>query len=378
MKKIILFIIITFLLTGCYNYNELNKLSIVSSIAIDKDGDNYKVSAQVMNAKNEEDTTSSKIIVYEETGKSINEALRKMNNKTSRKIYGGHLSKLVVSEEIAKEGIINVIDNFQRLTEIKDEFTITVTRGINAGDVIKIITLPDTIPADFVKNSIKESDIETALTYSSKLDEFVSFYLKKGIDPVITVIEVHNYNKEGTTTNISNSSYPETYIELNNIAITNEGKLEKFLNQEETIGYNIVRNRITNMIIPIKCGENYASILINTSKTKRKVKKENNKYVININVKSKGTITEYNCINDLTKEKETKRLEKETKKILKNYINKVLEVSNNTKSKFLGLERDIYLKYPKESNKNYTVKVNIDFKIIKKGELRNSIKGAKK
>ena len=42
-KKIILVIFI-FLLTGCYDYKELNDLAIISTIGIDKDKDDYKIS----------------------------------------------------------------------------------------------------------------------------------------------------------------------------------------------------------------------------------------------------------------------------------------------------------------------------------------------
>ena len=56
-----------------------------------------------------------------------------------------------------------------------------------------------------------------------------------------------------------------------------------------------------------------------------------------------------------------------TKKEINKYVNKVLKVK--TKSKFLGFERDIYLKYPKEKNYNYEVKVHTNFKIISKGEI---------
>lgn len=364
MKKIIILIICIFI-SGCYNYNELNKLSIVSSVSIDKKDDLYKVGAQVMNVSSNETSDSSKIIVYEETGKTINEALRKINNKSSRKLYPGHLSKLVLSEEVSKDGINNVLDLFMRIPEIKDEFTITVSKGIDASDVIKIITLPDQIPADFVKNSISSSDIETSLTYSSKLDEFNSLYLKKGIDPVISVIKVDHFSKEGTTTKNTLDSSPKTYIKLDNIGITYKGKLEKYLNDDETTGYNFVRNRINNMIIPIKYDNKYSSISINYSNTKTRVRKNNNKYIIDLYINSKGFLSEYNS----SKKINTNYIEKLTEKKIKYYVDKVINVQKNSKSKFLGFDRDIYLNYPHENNYNYMVRIHSNFKLTNKGEI---------
>lgn len=378
MKKLFT-IILLLCLTGCYNYKELNEISIISSIAIDKKDGEYYVGAQIMNAKQDEESENSQVIVYTEKGKTINEALRKMTLKSPSELYGGHLSKLVVSEEIAKEGIINIIDIFQRLTEIRNEFTITVTKNIDATDIIKVMTSPESVPAEYVKTSLESADVESALTYSTKLDEFVSNYLKKGIDPVIAVVEVKNYKKKGTTVENNSTTDPITKIVLGNVAVTSEGKFEKFLSQNETIGYNFIRNQVQEMIIPVKCDDkSYASVSILNNKTDNTVKKINDKYEINLNIKANGVIAEYNCSKDLTKEENVKSLEKNAEKKIRYYINKATLESKNVKSKFLGFERMIYLKYPKYNNEKYDVKLNINLNLNRKGEIRNSSKGADK
>ncbi len=378
MKKIFIIIILILLLSGCYNYKELNKIAIVSSISIDKDNDKYIVGAQVMNAKQDDESESSQVVVYESEGKTINEALRNMIMKAPRTIYGGHLSKLVISEEIAKEGIINVIDTFQRQTEIRNEFTITVSKGIKASDVIKVMTSTEAVPAEYVKTSLETADISSALTYSTKLDEFVSYYLKKGIDPVIAVLEVDNYKNKGTTTDNTTTTNPITKIILKNIAITNEGKFEKYLTKDETIGYNFIRNQVQEMVVPIKCDDKYyASITILKNNTKSKVIKINNKYQIKFDINSNGVLSEYNCSKNLTSKKVIDEIEKKTEKKIRSYIDKALQVQKNSKSKFLGLERTIYLNYPKYKNEEFDVIVNVNLELSRKGEIRNSSKGAK-
>lgn len=371
MKKIITILLIIFL-TGCYNYRELNKIGIVSSISIDKENNKYLVGAQVMNIKNE-DTDSSKVIVYTEEGNTIEEALRNMTNKADKKLFGGHLSKLVISEEVAKDSIIDVIDLFQRLPEIKTEFNITISKNIKAVDVIKVMTSGGTIPADFVKNEIDSAYLDSALTYSSKLDEFVSFYLKKYIDPVVSVIEVENYDEKGTSLDNTMKTDPDTKIVLSNIGITTNGKLERYLNEEETIGYNLVRNNINELIVPIKCDEkNYASISIIKNETKYDVNKDK----IKIDINSNGNLNEYNCNKDIN-EDTIKELESKTEYKLKEYIDKVLKVQDSSKSEFLGLKRLIYLEYPDYNNEEYKLDISTNVNISRKGELDNSIKGEK-
>ena len=63
MKKIILLLSI-FLLTGCFDYTELNDLSIVSMIIIDKIDNNYSVSFEILNdQKTKDEEVNTSIIV---------------------------------------------------------------------------------------------------------------------------------------------------------------------------------------------------------------------------------------------------------------------------------------------------------------------------
>lgn len=382
MKKFVLIIITLFILlisSGCYNYKEINDMAIVSSIGIDKDNknDKYIVSAQIMNSKESEDSEDSQITVYTKEGDTVHEALRNITLKSPRKLYGNHLSKIVLSEEVAKEGIDNILDIFNRITEVRNEFIITIVKEDKASDVLKVLTTTESIPAEYVKLSLKIADKTSGLTYATKLDEFISLYLKKGIDPVVPVLKIDKKEKKGTTINNITTTNPISKIVIEDLAVTNKGKLETYLKNEEIIGYNFLRNQIQKMIIPVKCDDenNYASILILKNKTKSNTAKKDNKYIINFNINSEAIITEYNCKKDLTDEKVIKELEKDTEKKIKRYIKKSLDKQKETKGKFLGLERIIYLDYPKYKNEDYSVKYNAKVNLVRKGEIRNSVKG---
>ena len=382
MKKFVLIIITLFILlisSGCYNYKEINDMAIVSSIGIDKDNknDKYIVSAQIMNSKESENSEDSQITVYTKEGDTVHEALRNITLKSPRKLYGNHLSKIVLSEEVAKEGIDNILDTFNRVTEVRNEFIITIVKEDKASDVLKVLTTTESIPAEYVKLSLKIADETSGLTYATKLDEFISLYLKKGIDPVVPVLKIDKKEKKGTTINNITTTNPISKIVIEDLAVTNKGKLETYLKNEEVIGYNFLRNQIQKMIIPVKCDDenNYASISILKNKTKSNAEKKDNKYIINFNINSEAIITEYNCKKDLTDEKVIKELEKDTEKKIKRYIKKSLNKQKETKGKFLGLERIIYLDYPKYKNEDYSVKYNVNVNLVRKGEIRNSVKG---
>ena len=347
MKKILILIIIL-LLTGCSDYKELNDLAIVNTIGIDKKDNKYKLCLEVLNT----DKENGKNKIYYSTGKTINEAINKANNESSKKIYGGHLDKIIVSKEVLD---IDVVDSFFRLTEVKDEFDFFVAKDNDACDIVKSLSkLPNNSSSRLQKNS-KENRSTSSYT---NIDVFISNYLKTGIDPVISVLNIKN-----------------DLVYIDNIAITNKGKVIKYLDTKESIGYNLIRNEIDKISIPISYKDKYSTIKINKSTTKNKIIKKNNKYIIEININIEAYLTEYNFDLDLNKNNTITKLEKISKKEIDKYVTNVIKLDNE--SDFLGFKRMIYERYPKEKNYDYEIIKNIKVNLKRKGEIKNYIKEKK-
>jgi spore germination protein KC len=349
MKKI--FILFILLLSGCSDYKELNNLAIVNTIGIDKKDNNYKLCIEVLNT----DKENGKNKIYYSTGKTINEAINKVNNKSTKIIYGGHLDKIIVSKDILNDKKIDLVDSFFRLTEVKDEFDFFVTKDNDACDIVKSLSkLPNNSSSRLQKNS-KENRSTSSYT---NIDVFISNYLKTGIDPVISVLNIKDN---------------EVYID--NIAITKNGKVIKYLDTKESIGYNLIRNEIDKISIPISYKDKYSTIKINKSTTKNKVIKKNNKYIIEININIEAYLTEYNFDLDLTKNNTITKLEEISKKEIDKYITSAIKLDDG--SNYLGFKRMIYERYPKEKDYIYDIKKNIKVNIKRKGEIKNYIKEKK-
>ena len=122
MKKMIFIIPIIFLLTGCYNYREINELAIVSGVSIRKVDDEIELTTEVINPKKEQDASSGEepeFIIYTSRAKSVQEAIRKMIKESPRKMYGAHIEILVIDEGIAREYLMDILDFFARDPEIR-------------------------------------------------------------------------------------------------------------------------------------------------------------------------------------------------------------------------------------------------------------------
>ena len=106
MKKIIL-LIICLILCGCNDYAELNKLSLVTAAAIDKNKDKYEVTLLIANSPKQDTSAKegeAKTTVYKAKGKTVSDAIKTIDKKTPKELYFAHINVVVISEEIGKEG----------------------------------------------------------------------------------------------------------------------------------------------------------------------------------------------------------------------------------------------------------------------------------
>ena len=172
MKKITI-IAITILLTGCWNYNELNNIAICTGIAIDKKNNQYEITYLISNAKKTE--VSSKegeagITTYTGVGDTIQEAINDLTLKMPFMPYNGHILVTIISEQIAKEGITQVLDIIARDTESRDFFYLLISKNTEAKKILEIISPLETMPSKTLASDIEtlNANSENEVTYKTK------------------------------------------------------------------------------------------------------------------------------------------------------------------------------------------------------------------
>ncbi len=107
IKMILLLLILTLLLSGCWSKRELNELAIVVALGIDKIDDEYEISIQVVDpseiSSKQPSSGRSPVVTYHAKGKSVFEAIRRMTTLTPRKPYFSHLQIVVIGQKLAEE-----------------------------------------------------------------------------------------------------------------------------------------------------------------------------------------------------------------------------------------------------------------------------------
>ena len=387
MNKKILIILIVFLMTGCWNYRELNSLAITTAMAIDlTDKGEYEVSlliANSMKAQASSQENESQTVIYSGKGKTIAQALKEIDLINPRQSYIGHVSIVLLSDKVAYKGVDDVLDLLLRNSESTKRFQLAIARDAKAKDIIKILTPLETFPAQNISDNIKVSHESQATSTSIRYSEFIYTLLEKGYNPILPSIILLGDEKDGSKDKSLQQTVPDAIIKLSTIGLFQDDKLVGFATKDESRGINIVRNTIEEMNIYLKCDKNYLSIRILQSESKTKLKSKDK---IDISVKAIGTILEDNCKHNLEDPKVIDEIEKKAEKELKKLAKKGIEVAKKYETDIFGFGNLLYKKDPDSYKKfddwdkdgftklDVNIKTNIELKF--KGSAKQALKEA--
>lgn len=385
MKKILTLLIPLFLITGCYNYQELNDLGIITATEIDKINDEFKITVQIVNPKKQSDTSKANqpaFITYTSTGKTIHEAYRNLIQKTSRKIYAMHMQVLIIKDNLAKEDITEMLDFYFRNIEIRKEFYVLIdtTENEENNNLLEILTPLTNLSSQNILNTLKSDNKYISVSNLTTFNDLIDTYLNEKKELVLPTIYIKGNSKEGDKEENIKSTSSISDLSLGNLAIFKNEKMLGILTREESITVNILKGNAKEMLITFNCSKDkYASGKVILDKPKIDIDIKNLK--INIEIKGTADLTEYTCNNNLNSEKVIEdinnKLNKHYENIMKNNIKNINEKYNSDIYNFRNM---IYIKdykyyntikddyYNKVFNK---LKYNINSKInlVTKGNL---------
>ncbi len=385
MKNKILVLLVIFLFTGCYNYREINSLSITTAIGIDKKDDNYLLTIQVVNTqKVGSDTNStgeqSKFITYETKGETIQEALRKIVLESPRRLYINHLQLIVIGEDLAKEGISQIFDFFMRNPEARKQSQIIVAKESKAEDVLKILTPLETISSKNIVDSISSDSKYLGVSENNTFEYQVKTYLNDRQDIVMSTVKVVGSVDKGENTESLKDVSSDAKVVLQGLAVFKKDKLVGYLTEDESMSANLVNKKVKDTLVNIECGKN-KYITIELMKPKVDISPIQDKLQMKIKVNGNGNIKEIDCDYDLNDIKVIQEIEKKTEEKIKQNINSVLNKTiNEYKTDIFGFADTIYKSNPKyyktikdewysKNLENLQIDTKVDFTLKGKGNI---------
>ena len=143
------------MLAGCWDRQELEERVSVVAIAIDKteetaDGtqDKYTVTVQIPipikivgggGGEGGGEGGMDTVQVMSATGFSFHHALINLQKRLSQELFLGHVRVILISEEVAREGVQDIIDSLRRNQQIRRLLWLAITKN-KAADGLTIKT----------------------------------------------------------------------------------------------------------------------------------------------------------------------------------------------------------------------------------------------
>lgn len=141
MKKVIYLIILIGLITfsGCWDYREINEFSIALGLGIDKGEEKgYYISAELADIQGEGSEAELIPIVTTRHGETIFDGIQNMVTRSGQNLFWSHAMIVIVSHELAREGMTPIIDWILREGSVRSDIFVLVSLEDSAFDVMKI------------------------------------------------------------------------------------------------------------------------------------------------------------------------------------------------------------------------------------------------
>ena len=376
--KYLVLLIIPLLLSGCYNYRELNDLAIVTGISIDydKESETFKVIVQVINPIKEQDATSSgepSFINYESEGRSLQEAFRLVILDSPKQLYGSQVQALILSETVLDGHLPDVIDYFIRDPELRSEFKVIIARNQKSLEGITIQTLLNNLSSSNILDSLETQEKKEGIANVSTLNDITNMYLNPYLEMILPSMTVEGSISKGESKDNLTTTNNNATTRISTTGIFKDNKFLGYLEELESKVLNLIRGDIKDTIITLDIDDGYIVLEPNKIKSSSKANLKENK--VEITIEGLAKINEVSGLVDLTSSKEIKKLQdklnKYTEEVVNETFEKIREEYNTDVFKFRDLFYKTDHKYFKENCDNWYEDIfpNIEIQVTSKIEL---------
>jgi spore germination protein KC len=306
INMMILLLLLTMLLGGCWDIKYLDELSIVIAIGLDKaEGEDIAVTVQIVNSSEmtsggnkSSGSGASSTVTYRETGQTILEATRKIINKNSRKLYFAHNQVLIIGEELARKGVRPLFEYIDRSPELRTDFFLLIARDAKAEDVLSINTPIAKIPGIKINQNVRNVEKSLGISYKVNIRDVIEMMGTGKKEIVAGSIEIIGDKSKGNSKESVSKIKIDTYLKLRGMAVFKDEKLIHFFEPLESRGNTWIQDKINNTVINVPCEQaDTVTVEIMHSKTNVKAKVKEGKPSIKIRVEQEANIGENFCEN---------------------------------------------------------------------------------
>lgn len=383
MKRLFILVMVCFCLTGCAHKIEMSNIGLVAGLGIDKTSTGYLMTAQVVNpssiAGNHQNTLP--IVTIQAEGSTIFESYRRLSNLTSKVLYLPHLSVIVIDENIAKDGINDVLDAALRNVKIRPNISLVVAKETMAATVLSTLAPNETIPINQLNSLTNMCHVCTGRQVSYNLYDAINMVNARGVELVLNSVEIKSNDPSAgeNVDNILEVNSPSQF-EVNYLAAFKQDKFVGYLNSHEAEFYNVLMDNAERYVVNAVVDDYNITFEARGTKTDIKPNMDENK--VSVKCEVSGYIMENQYPIDLSKPENLTTVETYIAQAMKeNLIQVITKTQTEFKSDIIGVGSKIYMKDPKKWHElqgywsdiypTLTFDVEVEANIISVGDIQN-------
>ncbi|WP_335871831.1 Ger(x)C family spore germination protein [Bacillus sp. 2205SS5-2] len=368
MKRLIYFLSILFLITGCGS-QVIDDLAMLDAVAYDLSEDEEKpltVTAQYP-IITQEGVIGNEILSV--NANSSKDSRIQFSHESNLKMVSGQINIALFGEKLAEVGLKTIIDTFMRDPSLGPRVYFVVTKG-NAKDILeyKHQEGPDT--ARYLRTFSEKLDIENeSANYNSY--QVIRDYFDDGIDPIMPYFIIKNKK-----------------ISLDGYALFNKDKFVHHISTKQSATLFYLRDDIHKGTLSIDVSdaknENLfpEQLMFNYHKKDYSLNvkmNENQPISVEIVIELEGRVLEYTGEKYLDNEKVQKQLEEKIKVHLDEQSTEFIELTKEINIDPIGIGRYVRNKLPynewkkmnwEEVYPTLDINVSLDMKLIDVGQAK--------
>ena len=327
-------------LSGCWNRREIDTISILMGMGIDKaEGANrLQLTAQVIKPSQMKKDGGSRdkeaFLTVKSTGDTVFDALRNFTKETTRKIYLPHSQILIFGEEIAVEGVQKYTDFFIRDHEPRLRTNVLVAKG-RAEDILAVKSKLEEIPAAGISDLLNAQSA-TSEAMKISLKRFINCLISDMTSPTAPIVEI-------------SGSGEEKFLNISGMALFKNDKLVGEMIGSEARGLLWIMNEVESGIIVVECPleECYLSLEIIRSTSKIIPQFRDGKISVKVEIKEEGHIGDQECVFDLTMPI-ISDIEQRKAAVIRNEVMAAVRKAQDLGTDVFGFGEAVHRKYPRQ------------------------------
>lgn len=252
-KALAIILLIPILFCSCRESEQIDELSFVKLLAIDKVEEGLIVTAgiQVPTSK-KEDKPGSEIISV--TCSTLSQGLNLIESATEKKIFYGQISCVLLGEEMAKGGIIDTIDYLVRSDELRFDIPVVIIKEKQAKQIVEESKNDETHISERIEKML-ESNYSTSTSGIVELSTLVEMLE----DPFRSAFLPYLQSEENSLT-------------VEGYCIFSKDKLINYANKEQSLGINFLTSAVNNCVIITNVQEKHVTLKIKGFRSNIKLK----------------------------------------------------------------------------------------------------------